>query len=43
MNYVVDKETILAHMHAMVCGYLREMGAPRIGGLPPETTKPAKP
>ncbi len=23
--YAADKETIRAHMHAMVCGYLREM------------------
>ena len=28
MEYAVDKETIRAHMHAMVRGYLREMRAP---------------
>lgn len=27
MDYVVDKETIRAHMHAMVRGYLREMAS----------------
>jgi hypothetical protein len=36
MEYVVDKETIRAHMHAMVRGYLREMRAPRIGSHPRE-------
>jgi AcrR family transcriptional regulator len=25
IEYAADKETIRAHMHAMVCGYLREM------------------
>jgi hypothetical protein len=25
IEYASDKETIRAHMHAMVCGYLREM------------------
>lgn len=29
MDYVVDRETIRAHMSAMVRGYLREAGAPR--------------
>jgi AcrR family transcriptional regulator len=32
MEYAVDKETIRAHMHAMVRGYLREMRA-RVGTL----------
>jgi len=32
MDYVVDKETIRAHMHAMVRGYLREMRAPETDG-----------
>jgi Tetracyclin repressor-like, C-terminal domain len=27
IEYSADKETIRAHMHAMVCGYLREMRA----------------
>ena len=27
MDYVVDRETIRAHMHAMVRGYLREMAS----------------
>ncbi len=27
VEYSADKETIRAHMHAMVCGYLREMRA----------------
>ena len=27
IEYAADKETIRAHMHAMVCGYLREMRA----------------
>jgi hypothetical protein len=27
VEYAADKETIRAHMHAMVCGYLREMRA----------------
>jgi AcrR family transcriptional regulator len=39
MNYVVDKETIRAHMHAMARGYLREMCAPRTGGHPREAPK----
>jgi len=29
MDYAVDRETLRAHMHAMVRGYLREMRAPR--------------
>jgi AcrR family transcriptional regulator len=32
MDYVVDKETIRAHMHAMVRGYLREMRTPDLPG-----------
>jgi AcrR family transcriptional regulator len=36
MEYVVDKETIRAHMHAMVRGYLREMRTPKIGSHPHE-------
>jgi hypothetical protein len=32
MDYVVDRETIRAHMHAMVRGYPREMRAPQSGG-----------
>ena len=31
IEYAADRETIRAHMHAMVCGYLREMRA-RAGG-----------
>jgi hypothetical protein len=27
IDYAADKETIRAHTHAMVCGYLREMRA----------------
>jgi hypothetical protein len=36
MDYAVDKETLRAHMHAMVRGYLREMRAPANGDRPPE-------
>jgi AcrR family transcriptional regulator len=39
MNCLVDKETIRAHMHAMVRGYLREMRSPRTGGHPRDASK----
>jgi AcrR family transcriptional regulator len=34
MDYAVDKETLRAHMHAMVRGYLREMRPPANGDRP---------
>ena len=36
---VVDRETIRAHMHAMVRGYLREMRATELGGRAPERAR----
>jgi hypothetical protein len=42
MNCVVDKETIRAHMHAMVRGYLREMRSPRTGDHPRDAAKLSK-